>query len=72
MFDKVKELITNYVEVEEEDIKSDSRFIEDLGFNSYDLMCLMGEIEDELDVEINPAEVVDIKTVGQVVEKIGA
>ena len=72
MFDKVKELITNYVEVEEEDIKSDSRFIEDLGFNSYDLMCLMGEIEDELEVEINPAEVVDIKTVGQVVEKIGA
>ena len=32
MFDKLTDLITNYVEVKKEDIKPESRFMEDLGF----------------------------------------
>ena len=38
MFDKIKEIICEYVEVDPESITEDSRFIEDLGFNSYDVM----------------------------------
>ncbi|MFR3664509.1 acyl carrier protein [Flintibacter sp.] len=35
MFEKLVEIICNYVEVEPEKITSDSRFMEDLGFTSY-------------------------------------
>ena len=35
-----------------EDIKPESRFMEDLGFTSFDFMSMLGEIEDELDIEV--------------------
>ena len=63
MFDKLAEIITNYVEVKKEDIKPESRFMEDLGFSSFDFMSMLGEIEEELDVEINQEEAADIRTV---------
>lgn len=63
MFEKLVEVITNYVEVKKEDIKPESRFMEDLGFSSFDFMSMLGEIEDELDVEINPEEAANIRTV---------
>ena len=53
MFDQLTEIIVNYVEVQKEDIKPESRFIEDLGFTSFDFMSMLGEIEDEMDVEID-------------------
>lgn len=68
MFDKLADLITNYVEVKKEDIKPESRFMEDLGFSSFDFMSMLGEIEDELDVEVNPEEAGNIRTVQEAVE----
>ena len=38
MFEELKEIICEYVDVAPETIKENSRFIEDLGFNSYDFM----------------------------------
>ncbi|MCM1182370.1 MAG: acyl carrier protein [Roseburia sp.] len=63
MFEKLAEIITNYVEVKKEDIHPESRFMEDLGFSSFDFMSMLGEIEEELDVEINQEEAADIRTV---------
>ena len=63
MFDKLADIITNYVEVKREDIKPESRFMEDLGFTSFDFMSMLGEIEDELDVEIDAEKAADIRTV---------
>ncbi len=68
MFEKLKELIINYVEVEAENITLESRFIEDLGFNSYDFMSLLGDLETELDVMVDENEVVKLRTVGDAVE----
>lgn len=70
MLDQIKELITNYVEVSTEEITEDSKFIDDLGFNSYDFMSFLGEIEDEFDVEIDEREAVKIHTVGEAVKYI--
>lgn len=53
MFEKLVDIIVNYVEVDKADIKPESRFMEDLGFTSFDFMSMLGEIEDELDVEID-------------------
>ena len=63
MFDKLADIIINYVEVKREDIKPESRFMEDLGFTSFDFMSMLGEIEDELDVEIDAEKAADIRTV---------
>lgn len=68
MFDQLAEIIVNYVEVKKEDIKPESRFIEDLGFTSFDFMSMLGEIEDEMDIEINQEEVVNIRTVQEAVD----
>lgn len=68
MFDKLTDLITNYVEVKKEDIKPESRFMEDLGFSSFDFMSMLGEVEDELDIEVNPEEAADIRTVQEAVD----
>ena len=70
MFDQLTEIIVNYVEVKKEDIKPESRFIEDLGFTSFDFMSMLGEIEDEMDVEINQEEVVNIRTVQEAVDDL--
>ena len=51
MFEKLVEVICNYVEVEPADVKEESRFMEDLGFTSFDFMSMLGELEEELDVE---------------------
>ena len=68
MYDKLVDIIMNYVEVNREDITPDSRFMEDLGFTSFDFMSMLGEIEDELDIEIEEDEVFDFRTVGEAVE----
>lgn len=68
MFDKLAGIITNYVEVDRADIKPESRFMEDLGFTSFDFMSMLGEIEDELDVEIVQEEAADIRTVQEAVD----
>lgn len=68
MFEKLVELITNYVEVKKEDIKPESRFMEDLGFSSYDFMSMLGEVEEELDVEIDQEEAANIRTVQEAVD----
>lgn len=75
MFEKLADIIVEYVEVNKEDIKPESRFMEDLGFTSFDFMSMLGEIEDELDVEIDQEEAADIRTVQEAVdylEKISA
>ncbi|MCC8069382.1 MAG: phosphopantetheine-binding protein [Ruminococcus sp.] len=70
MLESLKELITNYVEVDINDIKEDSRFIEDLGFNSYVFMSFLGEVEDIYDVEVDEQEVLKLITVADAIAYI--
>lgn len=68
MFDKLVEIIMNYVEVKKEDVKPESRFMEDLGFTSFDFMSMLGEVEEEFDVEIVQEEAADIRTVQEALD----
>ncbi len=67
MLEQLKELMCSYVDVDPESISEDSRFSEDLGFNSYDFICMLGDCEDEFDVEIEQSEAAKSKTVGQLI-----
>lgn len=68
MSEKLTEIICNYVEVEPENVKPESRFMEDLGFTSFDFMSMLGEIEDEFDIEIDQQKAADIRTVQEAVD----
>ena len=68
MFEKLVNIICIYVEVEPENIHPESRFMEDLGFTSFDFMSMLGEVEDEFDVEVEQSEVMNIRTVGEAVD----
>lgn len=68
MFEQLKALISNYVEVNADEITGESRFIDDLGFNSYDFMSFLGDIETELGVTVDENEVVNLHTVGDAVD----
>ncbi|MBQ7783768.1 MAG: acyl carrier protein [Oscillospiraceae bacterium] len=63
MFEQLKEIICNYVDVNPEDITMDAKFIEDLGFNSYDFMSMLGELEETLEIQVDEQEVIKLQTV---------
>lgn len=70
MLDQLKDIICEYVEVDRNVITEDSRFVEDLGFTSYDFMSMVGELEEQFDIEVEEREAAEIVTVGQAVKYI--
>lgn len=70
MLEELKNVICEYVDVNPDEIYEDSRFVEDLGFNSYDFMSMVGELEETYDIEVEEREVVNVKTVGDAVKYI--
>ncbi len=63
MYEKLTSLICNYVEVKKEDIRPESRFMEDLGFTSFDFMSMLGELEDQFDIEVDEQKAANIRTI---------
>ena len=68
MFEEIKEMICEYVEVDADSITLESRFIEDLGFNSYDFMSLLGEIEEKYEITVNEEDILGIHTIEEAIE----
>lgn len=68
MFEQLVDIICNYVEVEPENVHPESRFMEDLGFTSFDFMSMLGEIEETFDVELEQEKAADIRTVQEAVD----
>ena len=72
MIEQMKEIILQYVDVDENSIVSEARFIEDLGFNSYDFMSILGEFEEKFGVTVNETDIINIQTVGEAAEYINS
>ncbi len=68
MFNKVTEILSKYTEKEE--ITNESTFADDLLLTSLDVISIIGEIEDEFDIEITDDDVLKMITVGDLVEYI--
>lgn len=68
MFEQLVDIICNYVEVEPENVHPESRFMEDLGFTSFDFMSMLGEIEETFDVELEQEKATGIRTVQEAVD----
>lgn len=70
MFDKVKELIEEKLNLEGVEITPDSKFKEDLEVDSLDLFELVMALEDEFGIEIPTEDLEKIATVGDIIEYI--
>lgn len=68
MFEKVKEIIEEQLNVEGVELKEETRFKEDLDADSLDLFEMVMAIEEEYGVEIPSEELSNLLTVGAVVE----
>ncbi len=70
MFERLKEIMLQYIDIEESEITEDSRFVEDLGFDSFSVMTFAGDIEDEYDIEIDERAIAEVRTVGDMIKYI--
>lgn len=70
VFDKIKELIIDQLDVEADTVTMESVIVDDLGADSLDVVDLVMSIEEEFDMEIPDDAVEKIKTVGDIVSYI--
>mgnify|MGYP000645493588 FL=1 len=70
VFDKIKDIIVEQLDVEEDAVTMEASITEDLGADSLDVVELVMSIEESFDVEIPDEEVENIKTVGDIVKYI--
>ncbi len=68
MFDKVRDIILEYVDIPKEEIKPETKFLADMAMNSLDIMTMVGQMEDEFDVTIETEDLNDIFTVQDLVD----
>ena len=69
-FEKVKQIIVEVLNVEEDDITMETTFIDDLGADSLDVFQIIMGLEEEFEIEIPSEEAEKIVTVGDAVEQI--
>lgn len=67
ILEKVKEILVDELDVEEDSITLESKIKDDLGADSLDLFELINKIEDELDVVIEEDDYGKLITVGDIV-----
>ena len=70
VLEKVKKILSDQFDVEEDSITPDTLIEGDLGADSLDVVDLLMSIEDEFELEIPDEETDNIKTVGDLVQYI--
>jgi acyl carrier protein len=70
VFEKVKAILSEQFDVEEDTITLDTNIAEDLGADSLDIVDLLMSLEDEFEIEVPDDEIENIKTVGELVKYI--
>ena len=72
VLEKVKNILAEQFDVEEDSITAETNLQEDLGADLLDVVDLLMSIEDEFETEIPDEEVENIHTVGDLVSYIEA
>ena len=72
VFEKVRDILCDQLDVEEEHVTLEANITDDLGADSLDIVDLVMSLEEEFDCEIPDEEVENIKTVGDIVKHIEA
>ncbi len=69
-FEKLKKIIAEVLNVDEEEISMETTFVDDLGADSLDIFQIIMGLEEEFDIEIDNEEAEKIVTVADAVEQI--
>lgn len=76
IIEKLKEIIKPFLEYEDDEVfknlNADTNLMEELAFDSVDLIEIVIEIEEAFEIKIEDAEIQNIKTVRDIVEMIKA
>ncbi|WP_029520565.1 MULTISPECIES: acyl carrier protein [unclassified Persephonella] len=70
MEERIKEIIADQLGIDVDQIKPESKFVDDLGADSLDVVELIMAFEEEFDVEIPDEDAEKIQTVGDVINYI--
>ena len=69
-FEKIKAIIAEVLNVDENEITMETTFTDDLGADSLDVFQIIMGLEEEFDIEIANEDAEEIVTVGDAVEQI--
>ena len=69
-FEKMKGIIADVLNVDEDEITMETTFVDDLGADSLDVFQIIMGIEEEFDIEIAQEDAEKIVSVGDAVEQI--
>ncbi|GAG60069.1 unnamed protein product [marine sediment metagenome] len=70
IFEKLKKVITDILDIEEEKILFESKFLEDFGADSLDIVEMVMAIEEEFNIEIPDEDVEKVLSVNDVINYI--
>ena len=70
VFEKVREILCDQLEIAPDEITLDTDIISDLGADSLDLVDFVMSLEEEFDKEISDEDLESIKTIGDIVSYI--
>ena len=70
VFEKIKKILCDQLDVEEENITIESNISDELGADSLDIVDLVMSIEEEFDLEFQDEQIDNFKTVGDIVNYI--
>ena len=69
-FEKIQKIIAEEMNLKVEDVKPESRFVEDLAADSLDVIQIVLKLEEEFDIEIPDDALEQISTVQDAVDQI--
>jgi acyl carrier protein len=69
-FEKLQKIISEVLNVDEDEITMETTFVEDLGADSLDVFQIIMGIEEEFDIEIANEDAENIVTVADAIEQI--
>ena len=70
LIDDVKEVVVEQLNCNADEVKEESKFVEDLGADSLDVVELVMALEEKFDIEIPDADAEAIATVGDALNYI--
>ncbi len=63
MFEEIKDLLVEEMSIDEEEIKPEAEFVNDLGFNSLEIADLISLVEEKYDIDLDEEKIREITTV---------